>query len=254
MDAIGADAEEGSPSAHDHNVVGRVSSIVSQRGVELPPTAEVLDFGCGAGILLQAFRAAGFATRGVDFASRLKPGLEGVYAVEESPYRLPFPDAQFDLVYSVAVFEHVVDYRAALLEVRRVLRPDGVAVHIFPPRWRIIEPHVRVPLATWFRPAWWLRLWAWAGIRKPNQRGHPWRQVAEENGEYLRSSTRYLTRGHLAREFRAVFPSATFAEREYLCASGGRRAALKQSLGRLPLFARVFSEFRMRCVFTRGGA
>lgn len=254
MDVMDADTEEGLPSAHDHNVVERVRSIVRQRGSDLLPGAEVLDFGCGSGVLFQAFRAAGFSTRGVDFADRLNPSLEGVYAVEERPYRLPFPDAQFDLVYSVAVFEHVADYRAALLEIRRVLKPDGVAVHVFPPRWRIIEPHVRVPLATWFRPAWWIRLWARAGVRKGNQRGRPWRRVAEENAEYLRHSTRYLTRGRIAREFRAVFPSTAFVEREYLHAGGGRGGRLKRFLVRLPLFARAFSAFRMRCVFTCRGA
>lgn len=48
--------------------------------------------------------------------------------------RLKFPDDCFDFVFSVFVFEHVADVAAALAELRRVLKPSGVAwinVHLF---------------------------------------------------------------------------------------------------------------------------
>jgi SAM-dependent methyltransferase len=47
---------------------------------------------------------------------------------------LPFPDSSFDLVTSVAAFEHFLDVPAVLGEIRRVLRPGGMAwiwVHMF---------------------------------------------------------------------------------------------------------------------------
>ena len=47
---------------------------------------------------------------------------------------MTFPDASFDFVYSHSVFEHIDDPEAALREVRRVLRPNGVAyisVHLW---------------------------------------------------------------------------------------------------------------------------
>ena len=49
--------------------------------------------------------------------------------------RLPFPDAHFDAIISNAVFEHVPDVPAALREVGRVLKTEGVlhiAIHLFP--------------------------------------------------------------------------------------------------------------------------
>jgi hypothetical protein len=42
---------------------------------------------------------------------------------------LPFEDERFDLVYSVAVLEHVPDPPGTAAEMRRVLAPGGLAIH-----------------------------------------------------------------------------------------------------------------------------
>ncbi len=41
---------------------------------------------------------------------------------------LPFEDASFDLVYASHVLEHIKDDEVALSEIRRILRPGGVAI------------------------------------------------------------------------------------------------------------------------------
>ncbi|HEU6449228.1 MAG TPA: class I SAM-dependent methyltransferase [Verrucomicrobiae bacterium] len=42
--------------------------------------------------------------------------------------RLPFNDASYDFIYASHVLEHIPDDRKAIHEIRRVLKPNGIAV------------------------------------------------------------------------------------------------------------------------------
>lgn len=53
---------------------------------------------------------------------------------------LPYEACRFDLVYSSNLLEHLPDPARALLEMSRVLRDDGVMIHIVPNRlWKILH-------------------------------------------------------------------------------------------------------------------
>lgn len=88
---------------------------------------DVLEVGCGTGLLLR--RIAGFArsAKGVD----LSPGMldrargRGLDVLEASATQLPFPDASFDVACSFKVLAHVREIRQALAEMTRVVRPGG---------------------------------------------------------------------------------------------------------------------------------
>jgi SAM-dependent methyltransferase len=54
---------------------------------------------------------------------------------------LPFPDGSFDHVFSVAVFEHLLDLPGALAEMRRVVAPGGVVYAAFGPLWSGCKGH-----------------------------------------------------------------------------------------------------------------
>jgi SAM-dependent methyltransferase len=119
------------------------------------PGAAVLDYGCGAGTVVEMLRAAGFDAYGVDIrwpghdtgdleAGEL--GRQGVLRYYDEGGALPFDDDSFDVIVSDQVFEHVVPLEASLREIERVLRPGGVTYHHFPSRsvWR--EGHIGIPL------------------------------------------------------------------------------------------------------------
>ncbi|MFW2829732.1 class I SAM-dependent DNA methyltransferase [Sphingomonas sp. ID0503] len=84
---------------------------------------DVLDLGCGDGSLGRALEAPGrrvtYADAGAVFASR----AGGVQAEED---RLPFDPGSFDLIVSANVLDQVNDLPGALIQARRLLRPDGL--------------------------------------------------------------------------------------------------------------------------------
>ena len=88
---------------------------------------DVLEVGCGTGLLLR--RIAGFArsARGVDLSPGMleKARARGLDVLEASATDLPFPDGSFDVVCSFKVLAHVRDVGRALAEMARVTRPGG---------------------------------------------------------------------------------------------------------------------------------
>jgi SAM-dependent methyltransferase len=102
---------------------------------------QVLDFGCGTGAFLEDLGRFG-QVRGVDADPTAVSfcHTRGRAEVIHAPpgVALPFSDGTFDLVTTLDVIEHIDDDVAALVELRRVLRPGGtllVAVPAFMFLW-----------------------------------------------------------------------------------------------------------------------
>ena len=199
---------------------GTQFSVAKANGFVLPDGARVLDLGCGNGSGVAALLALGFEAVGCDLRLR-KSGphrdrlyREGRLRVMESPRRLPFDDETFDGVFSQNVLEHVQDYEATLSEIARVLKPNGVSVHMFPSCWTLVEGHVHVPLATFFRPYWYLLLWAWVGVRKRSQNGWSAIRTARHNRWYLTTATNYLSGRRIMDYAQRHFETRAFCERQ----------------------------------------
>jgi len=92
----------------------------------------VLEAGCGTGLLLDRVREFGYAA-GVDLSAGMlgKALARGLDVVQGSVTDLPFPDASFDVVYSVKVLAHIEDIQTALSEMARVTVPGGVVLAEF---------------------------------------------------------------------------------------------------------------------------
>ena len=91
----------------------------------------VCDVGCGTGVLLKIIhekRPELTQLTGVDFAiddANSLPGIDYVAAKIES---LPFEDDAFDTVICTHVVEHILDYRAAIAELRRIAKHKLIIV------------------------------------------------------------------------------------------------------------------------------
>lgn len=81
----------------------------------------ILEVGCGERQCEDWFTPRGFRYVGTD-VDRRGPGPH----LMADAHNLPFADESFDLITSMAVYEHLVSPLTAALEAHRVLRPGGV--------------------------------------------------------------------------------------------------------------------------------
>jgi ubiquinone/menaquinone biosynthesis C-methylase UbiE len=94
---------------------------------------DLLEVGCGTGLLLRRFAQVTKSARGID----LSPGMlekareRGLDVRTGSATDLPFPDASFDVTCSFKVLAHVPDIEKALREMIRVTRPEGTVIAEF---------------------------------------------------------------------------------------------------------------------------
>jgi SAM-dependent methyltransferase len=95
-----------------------------------PDGARVLDVGCGPGLYLRALaQQHGVRAVGVDLSTGMaREARIHAPAAAADAARLPFPDGGFDRVLAAHMLYHCPDVEATVAELRRVLRPDGVAL------------------------------------------------------------------------------------------------------------------------------
>jgi SAM-dependent methyltransferase len=111
-----------------------------------PPGASVIEIGGGAGWQARALAAAGYKVRSFDLPDS-QFSRTRVFPVEDYDGRhIPAADASFDAAFSSNVLEHIADGEVFQAELRRVLKPDAVAVHILPSAtWRLYTSLAHYP-------------------------------------------------------------------------------------------------------------
>ena len=90
--------------------------------------ADVLEIGCGTGLLLERVAEVSRSAVGVDLSPGMLQGAvaRGLDVVQADAVALPFASESFDLVFSFKVLAHIESIREALKEAARVTRPGGV--------------------------------------------------------------------------------------------------------------------------------
>ncbi|WP_083250878.1 class I SAM-dependent methyltransferase [Acidihalobacter aeolianus] len=135
----------------------KIERLLDLQGRSQP--IRLLEIGTGAGGIAHYF--AHHASLHCEVAAvdvtdqRILPDGYSFHLVTDTT--LPFHESYFDVVISNHVIEHVGDEAAQLdhlIEIRRVMQPEGIAYLAVPNRWMLIEPHYQLAFLSWLPQAW----------------------------------------------------------------------------------------------------
>lgn len=101
-------------------------------------SGEVLDIGCGPGILTQELLNRKHKVFSTDLSfkmiknakeiSKLSPFPSNAHFAVNDASTLCFSDSTFNAVLCIGVMYYVLDYNYVLDEIKRILKPDGIAI------------------------------------------------------------------------------------------------------------------------------
>ena len=125
---------------------------------EFAKGSAIVEIGCGTGDYSFLLARAGYQMTGIDLSSksieaaRTKASILGVsgtsFIVSDAEALSEIPESSADGVVSFSALRYVPDLRQALLAIRRVLKPNRVAVLDFPnrfcPWFRLLKTHFGV--------------------------------------------------------------------------------------------------------------
>jgi SAM-dependent methyltransferase len=210
---------------------------------------DVLDVGCGDGTIISLLQEYGHRLHGYDLAYRnesLRRRLQPIFGEDfEQRVRLapdertiPFADDSFDVIYANQVFEHLRFFDQIVGECRRVLRPGGTLITLFPTATTPIEMHLRIPFAHWIPPGRVRQVyfWPWYALRiRPKTKGRSAWKTAQGWDRALASGTFYRFMNEIDAVFRHWFESYEADTSGHIRAKidllRTRRSRLRRALG-----------------------
>lgn len=133
----------------------------------------ILDYGCGAGIIVKELRKRNFHAFGCDVfysghdysESIDREFLDSGIIKRMDRNVIPFDSASFDVVINNQVMEHVSNLDGVLAEIQRVLKPGGKIISLFPDKGAWREGHCGIPFLHRFAKGSRPRVYYAAGLR-----------------------------------------------------------------------------------------
>ncbi len=106
---------------------------------QIHPGGRILDVGCGTGYFSQILRSKGFQVIAMDLASEMltqSKKNDPTLSIQRADARaIPFLSNAFDAVISIETLRYFKDPNPFLSEIKRVLKPDGVAFITAAPKY-----------------------------------------------------------------------------------------------------------------------
>ena len=118
----------------------------------LPKDGRLLEIGAGTGWQARALESHGYNVNAIDLASSSYRENRTWPVTDYAGKKIPFEDNTFNSVFSSNALEHIPHIYEFQKEIHRVLKPDGVVVHILPSSsWRLWT-NITCLLKNWMPP------------------------------------------------------------------------------------------------------
>ena len=116
----------------------------------------ILEWGCGRGENVIWLKELGYNAFGVEvnsnyiknchFLLKKKGYNKSILNLIDNDGKTKFSDDQFHFIFSKQVFEHVNNLKVVISEISRITKKNCLGYHSFPPKRRLIEGHLKMPL------------------------------------------------------------------------------------------------------------
>jgi 2-polyprenyl-3-methyl-5-hydroxy-6-metoxy-1,4-benzoquinol methylase len=157
----------------------------------LPKDGRLLEIGAGTGWQARALESHGYNVSAIDLPSSSYRDSRIWPVTDYAGTKIPFEDNTFNIVFSSNALEHIPHIYEFQKEIHRVLKPDGLVIHILPSSsWRLWT-NITCLLKNWMPPnshgehagnsiseiyyfsrRWWSRLFLGTGWTIMNQKSN----------------------------------------------------------------------------------
>jgi SAM-dependent methyltransferase len=235
-----------------------ISFIIQEKfKLEPSPKIRILDFGCGKGKMVNYLYSLGFNANGCDITPAWEDGQDTTSGrcsiITMNPYRLPYQDDSFDLVFSTSVLEHAQNTEEIFREIYRVLRNGGISMHNYPSKWYLpSEPHTLIPFANFFWPNcpnWWIGLWVLIRVAFIPKLAPNWKDMYHRYCEFCKTGSIYLSNSTYKAISMRIFGNYYSLMDFYIERAEGGLARLARKLRLRKLAGWFSSNFRMNFIY-----
>lgn len=112
--------------------LSELSLVISEIKKLKPDGVKILEIGAGSGWQSKKLTERGYLVEAIDIANSNYINNRVWPIINYDGNYIPFSDEEFDVIFSSNVMEHIPHLDQFQDEIRRVLKPDGIVIHLVP--------------------------------------------------------------------------------------------------------------------------